>query len=104
MSPTPAQTRIVEHPFAALLQGGRLDSFQENGHELHLAVQGLEVIESEVFERDGKLFERVTGRHIPLKLSFADVKELNRGDFFTSLEQYPADDPSRIINQMHSWR
>jgi hypothetical protein len=104
MSPTPALTRIIEHPFAALMQGGRLDSFHENGRELHLVVQGLEVIESEVFERDGKLFERVTARHIPHTLSFTDIKELNRGDFFTALESYPLDDPSRVIAQMHSWK
>jgi dual specificity protein phosphatase-like protein len=104
MSPTPAQTRIVEHPFASLLQGGRLDSFHPNERELHLGVQGLEVIESEVFEREGRLFERVTGRHIPLKLSFSDVTQLNRADFFNMLEQVPADDPSRIIAQMHSWK
>jgi len=103
MSPTPVQTRIVEHPFAALVQGGRLDSFQENGRELHLTVQGLEITASDVFERDGKLFERVTGKYIPLKLSFAGVKELNRVDFFTALESQPVDDPSRVIAQMHSW-
>lgn len=103
MSPIPAQPRILEHPFASLLQGGRLDSFQENGHAIHLTVQGLEIMTSEVFEREGKLFERVTGRHIPLKISFADVRDLNRADFFTSLENLPADDPSRVIAQMHSW-
>ena len=103
MSPTPAQTRIVEHPFASLMQGGRLDSIQENRHEIHLTVQGLEVISAEVFEREGKLFERVTARHIPLKLTFSNVKELNRPDFFTTLEQYPIEDSSRIIAQMHSW-
>jgi len=103
MSPTPAQTRIVEHPFASLMQGGRLDSIHENGREIHLTVQGLEVSSAEVFEREGKLFEQVTGRHIPLKLTFSNVKELNRPDFFTTLEQYPIEDPSRIIAQMHSW-
>jgi hypothetical protein len=103
MSPTPAQTRIVKHPFASLLQGGRLDSFQADDHELHLGIQGLEVISSEVFEREGKLFERVTGRHIPLKLTFANVTQLNRAEFFNTLEQLPMDDPSRIIAQMHSW-
>ena len=103
MSPTPVQTRIIEHPFASLVQGGRLDSFQENGRELHLNIQGLEIISTEVFKREGKLFERVTGRHIPLKLTFPNVKELNRPDFFTSLEQYPLEDPSRVIAQMHSW-
>ena len=103
MSPTLAQTRIIEHPFAYLMQGGRLDSFQENGREIHLGVQGLECINSELFEQDGKLFERVTGRHIPLKLSFSNVTQLNRVDFFTSLENHPTDDPSRVISQMHSW-
>jgi hypothetical protein len=103
MSPAPAQTRIIEHPFAALVQGGRLDSFRENGHELHLKVQGLEISTSDVFEQDGKLFERVTGRHIPLRLSFSRVTQLNRADFFTALEQVSFEDPSRIIAQMHSW-
>jgi hypothetical protein len=104
MSPTPAQTRIIEHPFASLIQGGRMDAFHPNGRELHLEVQGLEVIESEVLEREGKLFERVTGRHLPLKLSFSDVTQLNRADFFNTLEQVPVEDPSRIIAQMHSWK
>ncbi len=103
MSPTPVLTRIIEHPFASIVQGGRLDSFQEKGHELLLRVQGLEIITSEVFERDGKLFERVTGRHIPLTLTFANIKELNRADFFTTLEALPIADPSRVISQMHSW-
>jgi len=103
MSPTPVQTRIIEHPFAALVQGGRLDSFQENGHEIHLVVQGLEIISTEMFEREGKLYERVIGRHIPLKLTFPNVKELNRPEFFTTLEQCPIEDPSRVIAQMHSW-
>src|ERR1051325_10619033 len=104
MSPTPAQTRIIEHPFANLMQGGRLDSFEANGRELHLGVQGLEVTASEVFEKEGKLFEKVTGRHIPLKLSFSNVTQLNRADFFNSLEKISSDDPSRIIAQMHSWK
>jgi len=103
MSPTPAQTRIVEHPFASLMQGGRLDSIHENGREIHLTVQGLEVNSAEVFEREGKIFERVTSRHIPLKLTFSNVKELNRPEFFTALDQYPIEDPSRVIAQMHSW-
>jgi len=103
MSPTPAQTRIIEHPFASLVQGGRLDSFQQNERDLHMVVQGLEIITSEVFEREGKLFERVTGRHVPLNLTFLDVAHLSRADFFNSLEKYGPDDPSRTIGIMHSW-
>lgn len=103
MSPTQAQTRIVEHPFASLVQGGRLDSFQENGGDIHMDVQGLEVISSEIFEREGKLFERVTGRYVPLKLTFLGIAHLSRADFFTSLEKYSPDDPSRTIGIIHSW-
>ena len=104
MSPAPAQTRIVEHPFAALLQGGRLDSYQENAHQILMTVQGLECLNSELFTQDGKIMERVTARHIPLKLTFSNVSQISAADFFNSLEQYPPDDPSRIIVTMHSWR
>lgn len=103
MSPTPAQTRIVEHPFAALVQGGRLDSFQNNGSEILLTIQGLEVSASDVLEKDGKIFEQVTGRYIPLQLTFLGVAHLSRVDFFTALDQLPPDDPSRTIGIMHSW-
>jgi len=104
MSPTQAQTRIVEHPFANLMQGARLDSYQENGPELIMNVQGLECIASEMLERDGKILEKATCVHIPLKLHFTKVTPLKRSDFFTSLADYPIEDPSRIIFYMHSWQ
>lgn len=104
MSPTYAQTRIVEHPFANLMQGARLDSYEENGQELILGVQGLQTTSSELFEQEGKIIERVTGIYIPLKLHFAKVTPLKRSDFFISLANYPMDDPSRIIFYMHSWQ
>ena len=103
MSPTQAQTRIVEYPFAKFMQGGRLDSYIEKGRELLLEVQGLEVTASDVFERDGKLFERVTGRYVPLKLTFISITPISRADFFTTLDQIPADDPSRTIATLHTW-
>jgi Dual specificity phosphatase, catalytic domain len=104
MSPTQEQTRIIEHPFASLMQGARLDFYEENGQAMILNVQGLQSIASELFERDGKIIERATCIHIPLKLHFAKVTPLKRSDFFTSLENYPIDDPSRIIFYMHSWQ
>jgi len=85
------------------MQDARLDSYEENGNEIHMAVQGLEVTESELFQRDGTIMERVTGRHIPLKLSFSGVQHIKRTDFFTTLDQYPLDDPSRVIAYFYSW-
>ncbi len=103
MSPIKSTPRIILHPFATLMQDARLDSFEENGSGIHMTVQGLEVIESELLQRDGVIMERVTGRHIPLKLSFSDVQHLEHTDFFTTLDQYPLDDPSRVIAYFYSW-
>jgi hypothetical protein len=43
-------------------------------------------------------------RYIPLRLDFYGVSELKRDEFFTSLERYGTDDPSRVIAYMLSWR
>lgn len=85
------------------MQDARLDSYEENGHEIHMSVQGLEVIETDLFQRDNVIMERVTARHIPLKLSFSGIQHLKRTYFFTALDQYPLDDPSRVIAFMYSW-
>jgi hypothetical protein len=85
------------------MQDARLDSYEENGQAIHMMVQGLEVVASELFQRDGIIMERVNGRHIPLKLSFSGIQHLKRSDFFAALDRYPLNDPSRIIAFMHSW-
>lgn len=103
MCPLRIAPRIVRHPFAALMQDARLDSYEENGQMIRMDVQGLEVVASEVFQRDGTIMEWVTARHVPLKLSFSGIQHLKRSDFFTALDRYPLDDPSRIIAFMHSW-
>ena len=103
MSPIKSTPRIIKYPFAVLMQDARLDSFEENGREVRMNVQGLEIIASELFQRDGVIMERVTGRHIPLNLTFSDIQHIKRSDFFTTLDQYPLDDPSRIIAFMYSW-
>lgn len=103
MSPLKISPRIIRHPFAALMQDARLDSYEENGNEIHMQAQGLEVVESELFQRQGVVMERVTARHVPLKLSFSGIQQLKRSDFFVHLDQYPLDDPSRVIAFMYSW-
>jgi hypothetical protein len=95
--------RIIRYPFAHLMQGARLDSFEENGNEIRMQVQGLDVVESELFEREGIILEQVAGRHVPLKLTFSGIQHLSRADFFAALEKYPLDDPSRIIAYHYTW-
>jgi hypothetical protein len=57
-----------------------------------------------LFERAGKILEKVQARHIPIKLIFSNISKLKRDDLFVSLENYPLNDPSRIIAYMFSWR
>jgi atypical dual specificity phosphatase len=101
--PTKQLARIIQHPFAPLMQGARLDSLRADGEVLTLEVQGLEVVESELLQRDGVIMERVRGRHIPLKLSFSGIQHLKQTDLFTALDQYPLDDPSRVMAYFYSW-
>jgi hypothetical protein len=103
MCPT-KHTRIIQYPFAALMQGARLDYSEQIGNDLKLDVQGLQIVSSELFKRKGKIHERITCKHVPLQLTFSNITEFKGSDFFTSLEKYPLDDPSRIIAIMYSWR
>jgi hypothetical protein len=96
--------RIIQPPFASFLQGGRLDGYYEHEQNVYLDVQGLQVRKSELFEREGRIFERVIGSFIPLRLKFSNVSELYCDDFFTSPDEYPEDDPSRTIVHFFSWR
>ena len=103
MSPIKSNVRIVKHPFADLMQGARLDTFEKNGTEVRMTVQGLEVLDSELFERDGVILERVTARHIPLDITFSNVYQMKESGFLNNLGQYAVDDPSRTISFIHSW-
>jgi len=101
---TRVHTRIIQHPFAQLMHGSRLDSYCENGQNLVLDIQGLQLTTSELFERNQKIFERVVGNYIPLRLKFSNISRLYRDDFFTSLENFVEDDPCRTVVHLLSWR
>jgi hypothetical protein len=104
MRPTRVHSHIIQYPFAHLMTGARLDSFCENGHDLILDVQGLQLTSSELFEQEEKIYERIVGKYIPLRLKFSNVSRLHRDDFFTFLENLAQDDPSRTIIHLLSWR
>ena len=101
--------RIVQHPFAASLQGGLLDAYEEDpcGEQASvvLNVRALErTVPSELFERDGSIHERLTGLYRPVRLRFSGVSGLKNGQFFQSLAGLPPDHSTRTINDFLSWR
>lgn len=95
---------IIQHSFADLIQGARLDFYSETRHEIVLHVQGFQPLSSKLFEEDGKIHERAKAKYIPLKLTFSGISELKRDAFFSSLEDHSMDDSSRTIAYMLSWR
>src|SRR6266498_651474 len=97
-------TRILQHSFAHLIHGARLDSYCETRHDLILDVQGFQLTNSDLFEQNEKIVERIAGNYIPLRLKFSNISRLYRDDFFTSLENYEQDDPCRTIVHLLSWR
>jgi hypothetical protein len=103
MRPTRVHARIFQHPFAQLLQGARLDSFELRGDEVVLDLLGFQQTSSQIFERRGRLVEKATGSTIPMRLCFSEVSELQYSAFFTELEKYPLEDESRIIMGLYSW-
>lgn len=101
---TSKTARIIQHPFASLIQGARLDSYREEKDKIILGVQGFQPLASKLFERDGEIYEQVRAKHISLTLTFTGISKLRRMEFFTSLDAYNSDDTSRIIAYMYSWR
>lgn len=99
-----SSTRIIQHSFADLIQGARLDSYKEGRREIVLTVQGFQPISFKLIRRNGKIYEQVRAKHIPLTVTFSGVSKLKRDEFFAALDSYSMDDPSRTIAYMYSWR
>jgi hypothetical protein len=101
-------TRIIQHPFVSSLQGALLDSYAEAGRagelNITLTIRALERTSSDLYDSDGRVLELVQGTYVPIKIHFAGVSGLKRGDFFQTIKNLPTDDPARIINDMLSWR
>jgi hypothetical protein len=100
--------RIIQHAFAASLQGALLDSYQEEQRggqlQITLNIRALERRSSELVERDGVIFERIEGAYHPIQLHFSGVSELKSSNFFTNLKHLPPNDPIRTLEDMLSWR
>jgi hypothetical protein len=102
-------TRIVQHPFAAFLQGALLDSYAEErrDEQLHITlnIRALECTASpELNERDGVIHEHIKGNYVPVQLHFSRISGLKSSDFFTNITSLSPNDSTRTINDMLSWR
>jgi len=104
MRPTQHHPRIVQYPFASLMQGGLLNSYSENGRDLILEAEGLRINSSALVERENKIFERIEGEYIPLKVRFSNLTQLNRADYFVSVKDASPNTSFPTIAYFLSWR
>jgi hypothetical protein len=104
MRTTKVHPRIIQHPFTTLVQGGLLNSYDEEGPDLILDVQGLQIHSSELFEREEKIYERIVGESIQLRVRFRNITQLNRSDFFDSHKKFSQTDSLPVIAYLLSWR
>ena len=108
MTKTAAHARIPIFPYAPSLQGARLDSLCEEiigkRHDLVLDYHELSPIASpEIFERNGKIYERIQGNFIPRRLRFVGVENLEISGVYQKLDETPLDHPAREIRDMLRW-
>lgn len=101
--------RIVQHPFAASLQGALLDSCElENRRkqlQITLQLRALEhTAPPELFERQGVIHERIQGSYIPAQIRFSGVSELQGMEFYKTITSLPPEDPAHIVEDMLSWQ
>jgi len=105
MAKTRIHARLIQHPFTPGLQGAYLDSFHEkiNGNrtDIILEYQALEKHSTGLVEKDGTIYENISGTISPAQLRFIDVREIRRNDFYDSL---PAHSDERIIIDLLAWK
>jgi hypothetical protein len=105
MSKTRIHARIIQHPFAPAMQGAQMDGccILERGkrQDLSLEYRAFEIEKSELFEREGKIHERVQGFYAPARVRFAGVSDLKGMEYFANL---PGGADDRTISTLMSWR
>lgn len=107
--PKPIQhTRITTLPVPEPICAGQLDTFYTEPHarrldfvlEYHAIISDFE----ELFERDGKLYERSRGVTMPRRLRFWEIERLKITGPYENLESLPPDHLARIIVDMYNYQ
>ncbi len=105
MRKTHLHTRIIQYPFAAGLQGAQIESVREEErgqlHDLIMEYRAFERKNSELFERDGRIFERVSGRFVPMQIRFEAITGLEGDAYF---KNPPAEADARLLIDLLSWQ
>jgi hypothetical protein len=102
-------TRIIQLPAPEPVAAALLDTFFVEKHyrrdDLVLEYRA-QVLAGfpELFERDGKIAERVQGVYTPRRLRFTGIEKLDPRGLYKEVDRIPAGHPARTIVDLYCWR
>ena len=104
-----AHHRVLAFPVEETPAGGLLEALQLENHrgrtDLLFDYHALKLtIPSQLYERDGRLWERICGHYVPRRLRFTDVKFKQGESVPANLVELPPQDPERLIYAVMAWR
>lgn len=99
---------ILDFEGSHTLQNARLDDIKEiksdSTHQLILEYRELELTEpSTISQKDGKLWETLTGHYVPHKLTFGNIKWIMRQGLYENLDDVAPDDDCRFLQGILHW-
>ncbi len=102
-------THIIQLPVAESIAAGILDTFfveKRSRHEDFVLEYHAQALAGtpELFERDGKIAERVQGVYIPRRLRFTGIEKLDPRGLYQEVDQIPTGHPARTIVDLYSWQ
>jgi hypothetical protein len=107
--PRPIQhVRITRLPIPEPIAAGRLDTFfiEPRGPRSDLILDYHALVPDAtpiLFERDGKVYERLRGAYFLRRLRFKSVENIQQTGLYQNPDSIPSDHDARIIVDMYNW-
>lgn len=101
--------RITPLPVPEPIAAGRLDSFSifARGQRTDAILEYhayLPEAAGDLFEQNGKIFERTHGLYLPRRLRFLGIEKLEQHGLYLNPNAIPPDHAARIIAELLSWK
>lgn len=102
-------TRILDIPNGDRIPGGWLEDLRNeetrSGVDLVMDFRGLHLADTpQIFEKQGRLYERVCGDYLPYRLRFHRVTRLVQAGLYRNLESIPLTHGARSLHGLFYWR
>lgn len=101
--------KIIRLPIPEPIAAGRLDSFSivARGQRTDAILEYHGFIPEtagELFDLDGKIFERTHGLYVPRRLRFLKIEKLEQHGLYQNPNAIPLENAARVIAELLSWK